>query len=177
MSLTPDRSLLQAVWRAPSKDFCNKKIKSRTEKREHCEKPRGKKFRALLVGATRFQCLSLCLNLLTDICFVIFVPFWVGCVPLGRIRGKQRGADCCHCRLTARTVINNCVFLALFAMNYILSALQIYIYKYMWTIHIHTQIHAKILTESRGALSLAAARTKVLFCGQPSSQINHAIHA
>lgn len=111
----------------PKQRFRNKKIKSRTEKRETLreasrQKVSGAFGRRDAVPVSVFVSESL----LTDICFVIFVPFWVGCVPLGRIRGKQRGADCCHCRLTARTVINNCLFLALFAMNYILSALQIY---------------------------------------------------
>lgn len=132
--------------------------KSKTEPRSEntAKSLEAKKFRALLVGATRFQCLSLCLNLLTDICFVIFVPFWVcwclwaRSVQRGELRGKQSCVDCCHCRLTARTVINNCVFLALFAMNYIRSALQIRVYTNTCKLYTYTHTRKDIDWESRG---------------------------
>lgn len=162
-ALPISRNLRPAVWRAPSQeDFCNKK---RRRKKKYCEKPRAEKFRALCrrdaVLQSPISSLRLCLSESVDwhlFCYICSLCLGAsgrgGAVPG---RAGQGTADCCHCRLTARTVINNCVcvcvFLALFAMNYILSA-----------VHTHTHMYVEPMRIERWYSSTYPSHSSVLKC-------------
>lgn len=87
-------------------------IKREEKKKKYCEKPRAEKFRALCrrdaVLQSPISSLRLCLSESVDwhlFCYIC--SLYLG--PSGRGGSGQGTADCCHCRLTARTVINNCV--------------------------------------------------------------------